>query len=61
MSLTPYKEILDYAIQHKITIGAFNSFNLETLRAVVNAANLKDCPLIVQTYHEHVKFAGAIP
>lgn len=59
MSLTPYKEILDYAIQHKITIGAFNSFNLETLRAVVNAANLKDCPLIVQTYHEHVKFAGA--
>lgn len=59
MSLTPYKEILDYAIQHKITIGAFNSFNMETLQAVVSAANKKNCPLIVQTYHEHVKFAGS--
>lgn len=59
MKLTPYKDLLAYAIQHKITIGAFNSFNLESLQAVVSAANKMDCPLIVQTYHEHFKYAGA--
>ena len=59
MKLTPYKDLLAYAVQHKITIGAFNSFNLESLQAVVSAANKMDCPLIVQTYHEHFKYAGA--
>ena len=33
MKLTPYKDLLAYAVQHKITIGAFNSFNLESLQA----------------------------
>lgn len=59
MALTPYKEILDYAKQHHITIGAFNSYNMESLQALVAAADKKNVPLIVQTYHAHMEYAGA--
>lgn len=59
MSLASYTELLTYAIEHKFTIGAFNSLNLETLQAVVSAANKMNSPLIVQTYHEHAEYAGA--
>lgn len=59
MALANYKEILEYALKHKIVVGAFNSMNMETLQAVVSAANKKDVPLIVQTYHAHVDYAGA--
>lgn len=59
MLLTPYSKILDYAIKHKIMVGAFNSFNLESLQAVVTAADKIHTPLIVQTYHSHVDYAGA--
>lgn len=53
-----YAEILKYAKEHKITVGAFNSFNMETLQAVVAAADKKQVPLIVQTYHAHADYAG---
>lgn len=53
-----YSEILAYAKEHKITIGAFNSFNMETLQAVTSAAEKKQVPLIVQTYHAHADYAG---
>jgi ketose-bisphosphate aldolase len=59
MALSNYVEIFNYAKKHNITVGAFNSFNMESLQAVVGAADEKDTPLIVQTYHAHMKFAGA--
>ena len=59
MILTPYSKILDYAVKLKIMVGAFNSFNLESLQAVVTAADKIQTPLIVQTYHSHVDYAGA--
>lgn len=59
MALVNYKELLEYAREKHITIGAFNSLNMETLQALVNAADKKDAPIIVQTYHRHVDFAGA--
>jgi ketose-bisphosphate aldolase len=58
MALSNYVEIFDYAKKHNITVGAFNSFNMESLQAVVGAADEKNSPLIVQTYHAHMKFAG---
>ena len=57
--ISNYSDILKYAKEHKITIGAFNSFNMETLQAVVSAAEKKQVPLIVQTYHAHAEYAGA--
>lgn len=59
MALSNYVEVLDYAKKHNITVGAFNAFNMESLQAVVDAADEKDSPLIVQTYHTHMKSAGA--
>lgn len=58
MGLVNYREILQYAKEHKITVGAFNSLNMETVQAVVAAADKKSTPLIVQTYHAHVDYAG---
>jgi ketose-bisphosphate aldolase len=58
MALSNYVEIFNYAKEHNITVGAFNSFNMESLQAVVAAAEEKNSPLIVQTYHAHMKFAG---
>ncbi len=58
MALTPYSEILQYAVEHKFTVGAFNSMNMETLQAVITAAQAKDSPLIVQLYHKHIPHAG---
>lgn len=59
MALANYSEILKYAKEHKFAVGAFNSLNMETLQAVVSAANKKNVPLIVQTYHAHIDYAGA--
>ena len=54
MGLSNYVELLNYAKEHKITIGAFNSLNMETLQALITAASKKNAPIIVQTYHKHV-------
>lgn len=59
MALSNYTELLAYAKEHKITIGAFNALNMEILQALVAAADKKNAPIIVQTYHKHVDFAGA--
>ncbi|MCI8551011.1 MAG: class II fructose-bisphosphate aldolase [Lachnospiraceae bacterium] len=59
MALSNYVELLNYAKEHKITVGAFNALNMEILQALVSAADKMDAPVIVQTYHRHVDFAGA--
>jgi ketose-bisphosphate aldolase len=58
MALAAYTELLTYAREHHCTVGAFNSLNMETLQAGVSAAEEKNVPLIVQTYHAHLAFAG---
>jgi len=59
MARSNYTEILKYAKEHKFAVGAFNSMNMETLQAVVSAASKMNVPLIVQTYHAHIDYAGA--
>jgi ketose-bisphosphate aldolase len=59
MALVNYSEILKFAKDHKCAVGAFNSMNMESVQAVVSAADQTDSPLIVQTYRDHVAFAGA--
>ena len=39
MKLSDYREIFEYGKIHNITIGGFNSVNLETLQGIVEAAN----------------------
>ncbi|MDD3921883.1 MAG: class II fructose-bisphosphate aldolase family protein [Eubacteriales bacterium] len=59
MNLTTYTELLKYGQEHHITIGAFNVFNKETAQAIIAAANKVEAPVIMQTYHAHVDYAGA--
>lgn len=35
-----------------------NSFNMETMQGIIAAANEKDVPIIVQTYHADIEYAG---
>ena len=56
--ISNYSDILAFAKEHKVTIGAFNTFNMEMMQAVVSAADQKQVPLIAQTYHAHADYAG---
>lgn len=56
-ALANYKEMLRYAHENKFTIGGFNTFNMETARAVIDAAEKMETPIIVQTYHNDLDLA----
>lgn len=59
MSLVPAAKMLDDARKNHYTIGAFNVLNMETIQAVVSAAEEKESPIILSTYYPHVAYAGA--
>ena len=59
MPLHSYKEILQYAKEHNFTVPAFNSYNMESMQGQIFAAEKKNVPLIVQTYHIHMAYAGS--
>ena len=46
--LVTLKEILDLAEERKIAVGAFNTPNLESLRAIIGAAEELKLPVIIQ-------------
>lgn len=46
--LVTLKEILDIAEERKIAVGSFNTPNLESLMAVIGAAEELDAPVIIQ-------------
>lgn len=51
--LVPLKELLKDANQHRYAIGSFNTPNLETLRAVVAAAEETGCPVTLNHAQPH--------
>ncbi|MDI3477880.1 MAG: tagatose 1,6-diphosphate aldolase GatY/KbaY [Thermoanaerobacterium sp.] len=59
MSLISSKEELFKAMKGKYAIAAFNIHNLETLKAVMQAASEEKSPIILQTTPSTLKFAGA--
>jgi len=48
MRFTQMNTMLDNARKNHYAVGAFNIINLETLRAVVNAAEAENMPVILQ-------------
>jgi len=52
------KEILAPAMAQKYAIGAFNIYNLESLQAVITAAQEENSPMIVAVTPTAVKYAG---
>lgn len=51
--LVPLKELLKDAEQHRYAVGSFNTPNLETLRAVVAAAEETGCPVTLNHAQPH--------
>jgi len=56
--ITSVKEILTKAKNEGYAVGAFNVFNLETVRAVILAAKEMRAPVIVQITEKTMDYAG---
>lgn len=56
--LVSTKEILSRAEAGEFAVGAFNVYNLEGVRAVVEAAEIEYLPVIIQIHPESVKRGG---
>lgn len=51
-------EILKKAQKNRYAVGAFNVYNIETIQAVVNAANNQKSPALLTTSEGAIKYAG---
>jgi fructose-bisphosphate aldolase class II len=59
MALITLRQLLDHAAEHNYGVPAFNVNNLEQLRAIMQAADATDSPVIVQASAGARKYAGA--
>jgi fructose-bisphosphate aldolase, class II len=59
MPLISLRQLLDHAAEHHYGVPAFNVNNLEQMRAIMEAAQATDSPVIVQASAGARKYAGA--
>ncbi|MCB1667057.1 MAG: fructose-bisphosphate aldolase class II [Pseudomonadales bacterium] len=59
MALITLRQLLDHAAENDYGVPAFNVNNLEQMRAIMEAANKTDSPVIVQASAGARKYAGA--
>jgi len=59
MSLISMRQLLDHAAEHGYGVPAFNVNNLEQMRAIMEAADETNSPVIVQASAGARKYAGA--
>ncbi len=59
MALISMRQLLDHAAEHGYGVPAFNVNNLEQMRAIMEAADETDSPVIVQASAGARKYAGA--
>ena len=58
MELVNGREIMQHAIDNHYGIGAFNFINIETLKSILDSAEEKKSPVIVQCSSGAIKYAG---
>ena len=58
MALISLRQLLDHAAEHSYGVPAFNVNNLEQTRAIMEAANETDSPVIMQASAGARKYAG---
>jgi len=58
MALISMRQMLDHAAEHSYGVPAFNVNNLEQMRAIMEAADATDSPVIVQASAGARKYAG---
>ena len=56
--LTHVKNVIGYAKQHKIAVGAFNTYNLESTLAIIRAVAASKSPAIIQISEATIEYAG---
>jgi len=56
--LTSLSSVLNNAQRERYAVGAFNVNNLETIQAIVDAAELEHAPVIIQTSEGAIEYAG---
>ncbi|MDV6315601.1 class II fructose-bisphosphate aldolase [Idiomarina sp. HP20-50] len=59
MALVSLRQLLDHAAENDYGVPAFNVNNLEQMRAIMQAADATDSPVIVQASAGARKYAGA--
>ena len=59
MALISMRQMLDHAAEHQYGVPAFNVNNMEQMRAIMEAADQTDSPVIVQGSAGARKYAGA--
>lgn len=59
MALISLRQLLDHAAEHDYGVPAFNVNNLEQVRAIMQAADETDSPVILQASAGARKYAGA--
>ena len=59
MALISLRQLLDHAAEHQYGVPAYNVNNLEQMRAIMEAADESDSPVIVQASAGARKYAGA--
>jgi fructose-bisphosphate aldolase class II len=59
MALVSLRQLLDHAAENNYGVPAFNVNNLEQMRAIMEAADKTDSPVIVQASAGARKYAGA--
>ena len=59
MALVSMRQLLDHAAEHSYGIPAYNVNNLEQMRAIMQAADVTDSPVIVQASAGARKYAGS--
>ena len=59
MALVSMRQVLDHAAEHGYSVPAFNVNNLEQMRAIMEAAQQTDSPVIVQASAGARKYAGS--
>lgn len=59
MALISLRQLLDHAAEYGYGVPAFNVNNLEQMRAIMEAAEITDSPVIVQASAGARKYAGA--
>ncbi|MEM9102853.1 MAG: class II fructose-bisphosphate aldolase [Pseudomonadota bacterium] len=59
MALISLRQLLDHAAENNYGVPAFNVNNLEQMRAVMEAADATDSPVIIQASAGARKYAGA--
>jgi len=56
--LVSSKELLHKAQRKKVALGAFNAYNLETAKAIIQAAENLNSPVIVETTPKAIEYSG---